>query len=112
MNDEALEKQLNNTHQTGISEGLRRSAKHIMEAARDAFERFGGDDRTAVRLRHLANELHVMANIAHPGTLDPLPAPTAPANVCPLPQVKCSGEEAPVGTFTCPPSCRTKEVEK
>ena len=36
----------------------------------------------------------------------------APANVCPLPKVQCSGEEAPVGTFTCPPSCRAKEVEK
>jgi Lar family restriction alleviation protein len=36
----------------------------------------------------------------------------APANVCPLPKIQCSGEEAPVGTFTCPPSCRAKEVTK
>jgi hypothetical protein len=38
--------------------------------------------------------------------------PVAPANVCPLPKIQCSGEEAPVGTFACPPSCRAKEVEK
>ena len=68
MTDEELDERLNHTHQTGISEGLRRAAEHIMEAAKNAFERFGGADRTAARLRHLANELHVMANTAHPGT--------------------------------------------
>ena len=68
MTNEEIGKQLNHTHQTGISEGLRRGAEHLMTAAKDAFERFGGDDRTAVRLRYLANELHLQANAAYPGT--------------------------------------------
>jgi len=68
MTDEELNEQLNHTHQTGISEGLRRAAQHIMQAAKDSFERFGTEERQTARLRHLANELHRQANVAHPGT--------------------------------------------
>ena len=68
MTDEELNERLNHTHQTGISEGLRRAAEHIMKAAKDSFERFGTEERQTARLRHLANELHCQANAAHPGT--------------------------------------------
>ena len=66
--DEELDTRLNHTHQTGISEGLRRAAEYIMQAAKDSFERFGTEERQTGRLRHLANELHCQANAAHPGT--------------------------------------------
>ena len=56
-----------NAHQTGISEGLRRAAEHIMQAAKDSFERFGPEERQTARLRHLANELHCQANAALTG---------------------------------------------
>ena len=68
MTDKELDERLNITHQTGISEGLRRAAEHIMRAAKDSFERFGAEERQTARLRHLANELHCLANVAHPGT--------------------------------------------
>jgi hypothetical protein len=61
------ESELLHTHNVGISEGLRQAAEHIMQAAKDSFERFGTEERQTARLRHLANELHCKANAAHPG---------------------------------------------
>jgi hypothetical protein len=69
MTDKELEEQLNHTHQSGISEGLRMGAKHIMDAAKDSFERFGAEDRQPARLRYLANELYLKANAADPGAM-------------------------------------------
>ena len=66
MTDEEFEAQLLHTHNVGISEGLRQAAEHIMQAAKDSFERFGTEERQTARLRHLANELHCKANAAHP----------------------------------------------
>jgi hypothetical protein len=68
MTDDELDEWLNRSHQTGIAEGLRRAAEHIMQAAKDSFERFGTEERQTACLRQLANELHVMANTAHPPT--------------------------------------------
>lgn len=70
MTYEEIDERLNHTHRTGISEGLRRAAEHIMQAAKDSFERFGTEKRQTMRLRQLANELHCQANDAHPGTLN------------------------------------------
>ncbi len=49
MTDKELDERLNHTHQTGISEGLRRAAEHIMQAAKDSFERFGTEERQTAR---------------------------------------------------------------
>ncbi|MCC5848521.1 MAG: hypothetical protein JJU29_10525 [Verrucomicrobia bacterium] len=53
--DLELEAMLNHTHKSGIAEGLRRAGNHVMEAAKDSFERFGAEERQTPRLRHLAN---------------------------------------------------------
>jgi len=47
------------------ADGLRNAAEYVMTAAKAAFERHGGDDITANRLRSIGNELHCMANVAY-----------------------------------------------
>ncbi len=58
IEDQELEEMLNRAHQSGLALGLMRSATHIMDAAKNDFQDFGGGDRTACRLRSLARELY------------------------------------------------------
>jgi len=64
--DEELVQELSRAAKIGESEGLRQAAKHVMEQAKDAFERFGPEHLMPVRLRHIANQLYCKANAVHP----------------------------------------------
>lgn len=64
MTEEELEARLNETHHSGIAEGLRRAGAYTMDAAKDSFERFGTEERQTVRLRALATELYAQASAA------------------------------------------------
>jgi len=66
------EQELQRTYDVGISVGLRKAACYIMGIAKERFERFA--DEHANEIRGRANELHIMANKAHPGE------PANPAN--------------------------------
>ena len=65
---EPNEQELQRTHDVGISVGLRKAANYLMDIAKERFERFG--DEHANEIRGRANELHIMANKAHPGEPD------------------------------------------
>jgi len=69
MTEEEIEKELQRFYELGLSEGYKNAAHHIMDAAKASFERHGTEG-AAQRLRHLANEIHIMANKAHPGEPD------------------------------------------
>jgi hypothetical protein len=89
-----------------VSAEPERLIRAFCEGARFAWEYFPGELGSEYDAEEVEREARTLARS------NELAITPAPANVCPLPQVKCSGEEAPVGTFTCPPSCRAKEVEK
>jgi hypothetical protein len=89
-----------------VSAEPERLIRAFCEGARFAWGYFPGELGSEYDAEEVEREARTLARS------NELAITPAPANVCPLPQVKCSGEEAPVGTFTCPPSCRAKEVEK
>lgn len=61
MDKEELDELLDSMYQSGIAEGIHRAANHIIQAAKDSFERFGTEERQTHRLRALANELHAQS---------------------------------------------------